>query len=135
MAHALFGYDGPCKNVHGHSYKLAVTIKGEPVVETGNPKLGMIMDFADLKVIVKPIVDELDHATILNATTEHKHLAEKNLLFDKLVLVNYQPTCENMLVDIANRIKIQLPKNVKLNHLNLRETPTSYAEWYAEDNL
>lgn len=134
MAHALFGYDGPCKNVHGHSYKLAVTVAGTPIVEKNHPKHGMVMDFTDLKKIVKPIVDELDHATILNATTEHKKMAEENLLFSKLVLVNYQPTCENMLIDIAHRIKSQLHKNVELHHLKLQETPTSYAEWFAEDN-
>ena len=135
MAHALYGYDGPCKNVHGHSYQLSVTLKGKPIIDSNNPKLGMVIDFTDLKKIVKPIVDQLDHATILNATTEHKHSAEKNLLFDKLVLVDYQPTCENMLIDIAGRIKNELPNNIQLHHLNLRETPSSYAEWFAEDNL
>lgn len=134
MAHALYGYDGPCKNVHGHSYKLVVTVVGSPISDTTNPKQGMIMDFTDLKVIVKPIVEELDHATILNANSAHKQLAEKNDLFDKLVLVAYQPTCENMLIDIAQRIQIQLPLTVKLHHLKLQETPTSYAEWFAEDN-
>lgn len=135
MAHALYGYDGPCKNVHGHSYKLAVTVLGTPVLDAASPKQGMIMDFTDLKLIVKPIVEELDHATILNATTEHKQLADKNNLFNKLVLVAYQPTCENMLIDIAQRIRSQLPVKVKLHHLKLQETPTSYAEWFAEDNI
>ena len=134
MAHALFGYDGPCKNVHGHSYKLAVTVLGTPISESNHPKHGMVMDFTDLKFIVKPIVDELDHATILNATTEHKKMAEENLLFSKLVLVKYQPTCENMLIDIAHRIKSQLHTSVELHHLKLQETPTSFAEWFAEDN-
>lgn len=134
MAHALYGYDGPCKNVHGHSYKLAVTVIGSPISDFTSPKQGMIMDFTDLKVIVKPIVEELDHATILNANSEHKQLADKNNLFNKLVLVSYQPTCENMLIDIAQRIKSQLPVTVKLHHLKLQETPTSYAEWFAEDN-
>ena len=92
MAHALFGYDGPCKNIHGHSYQLSVTIKGKPVEDEKNPKLGMVMDFTELKNIVKPIIDELDHATMLNTKSPHKQLAEKNLLFEKLVLFNYQPT-------------------------------------------
>ena len=135
MAHALYGYDGPCKNIHGHSYKLAVTIIGPVVLEANHPKNGMVLDFTNLKSIVKPIVEELDHATILNSTTEHKKFTEENILFGKLVLVNYQPTCENMLIDIAHRIKTHLNKNVKLHHLKLQETPTSYAEWFAEDNL
>jgi len=134
MAHALYGYDGACKNVHGHSYHLEVTVKGQPIKDSSNPKHGMIMDFTDLKAIVKPIVEELDHSTILNGTSPHKALAQENLLFQKLVLVDYQPTCENMLIDIATRIKSQLPSHIQLHHLLLQETPTSYAEWYAEDN-
>lgn len=135
MAHALYGYNGACKNVHGHSYYLSVTIKGQPILDINNPKNGMILDFSELKAIVKPIVDELDHATILNANSPHKALAENNSLFNKLILVNYQPTCENMLVDIASRIGNQLPENMELHHLKLQETPSSYAEWFAEDNI
>ncbi len=134
MAHALFGYDGACKNIHGHSYQLSVTIKGTPIVDEKNVKLGMVMDFNELKAIVKPIIDELDHATMLNTNSPHKQLAEKNLLFEKLVLVNYQPTCENMLIDMADYILVRLPDHIKLHHLRLQETPTSYAEWFAEDN-
>ena len=134
MAHALYGYDGPCKNVHGHSYQLSVTVKGQPIKDPKHVKQGMVMDFNELKAIVKPIIDQLDHATILNSKSPHKKWAEGNILFDKLVLVNYQPTCENMLIDIAQRIKKQLPSDVQLNHLKLQETATSYAEWFAEDN-
>lgn len=135
MAHALYGYDGPCKNVHGHSYRLSVTVKGKPIMNTEHVKQGMVIDFGEIKEIVKPIVDNLDHATILNADSPHKNLAEGNLLFNKLVLVHYQPTCENMIMDIAEQIISQLPKEVSLNHLKLQETSTSFAEWYAEDNL
>lgn len=134
MAHALYGYDGPCKNIHGHSYCLSVTVIGHPIKDPAHVKHGMVMDFTDLKAIVKPIIDRLDHATILNADSPHKQLSEKNLLFEKLVLVNYQPTCENMLVDIATQLKMQLPANIGLHHLRLQETATSYAEWFADDN-
>lgn len=134
MAHALYGYDGPCKNIHGHSYRLSVTVKGQPIKDHQYVKQGMVMDFNELKAIVKPIIDKLDHATILNSESPHKKLAVGNLLFGKLVLVNYQPTCENMLIDIAQQIKSQLPMGIILNHLKLKETETSYAEWFAEDN-
>ncbi len=134
MAHALFGYDGACKNIHGHSYKLSVTIKGQPIVDSKNPKMGMVMDFTELKSIVKPIIEELDHATMINANTPHKKLVEKNMLFEKLVLVNYQPTCENILIDMAEYIQLRLPENILLHHLKLQETPSSFAEWFAEDN-
>ena len=47
--HALFGHDGKCKNIHGHSYSLFVTVLGRPISESSNPKFGMVMDFSDLK--------------------------------------------------------------------------------------
>ena len=53
MAHALWNYDGPCRNVHGHSYGLFVTLSGIPVDEPENPKNGMVIDFTDLKKYCK----------------------------------------------------------------------------------
>jgi 6-pyruvoyltetrahydropterin/6-carboxytetrahydropterin synthase len=75
MAHALYGYDGLCANIHGHSYKLWVTVKGEVKNENGHTKDGMLMDFTDLKSIVKPeIVDKYDHSLVLNANSPHADL-------------------------------------------------------------
>ncbi len=136
MAHYLTGYDGPCSNIHGHSYKLFVTLIGEANVEERHPKLGMVMDFGQLKAIVsKQIVSKLDHALLIHDTAESREL--KPLLtkhFVKVEYVNYQPTCENLLVRFAELIKEELPENVQLHHLRLNETETSYAEWYYEDN-
>jgi len=135
MAHALYGYDGPCKNIHGHSYQLAVTVAGKIETGTNNPKLGMVVDFSVLKEIVnKLIVDELDHALVLNENSPHKKMLKENSMFEKIVLTKFQPTCENLLVDFATLIRKHLPKHIKLHHLKLRETPSSYAEWHAEDN-
>jgi 6-pyruvoyltetrahydropterin/6-carboxytetrahydropterin synthase len=53
---------------------------------------------------------------------------------DKLILLPYQPTCENMLIDFADRIRKSFPEGVKLHSMRLRETASSYAEWFAEDN-
>ena len=72
-SHALSGHDGLCKNVHGHSYKLSVTIIGKPIQEPNNPKHGMVMDFSDLKKIInKIIVEPFDHATVLNYKFQQK---------------------------------------------------------------
>ena len=135
-AHALYGYDGLCKNVHGHSYKLYVTVIGNPIDDTNHKKNGMLIDFSDLKKIVKKkIVSVLDHSTILNVKTPHKDLAdilEKE--GHKVVRVNYQPTCELMIIDFSKIISKELPDNIKLYSLKLRETETSYSEWFAEDN-
>ncbi|MBR4849886.1 MAG: 6-carboxytetrahydropterin synthase [Alistipes sp.] len=135
-AHALDGYDGLCREIHGHSYRLFVTIKGEPISEEGNPKMGMVMDFGDLKRIVnREVVDRLDHSFVLRDSAQNTELL--NALgdkFNKVVLVDYQPTCENMLADFAERLQRALPEGVELYSLRLHETATSFAEWYADDN-
>ncbi|WP_424492676.1 6-pyruvoyl trahydropterin synthase family protein [Salinimicrobium sp. GXAS 041] len=134
--HALYGYDGKCKNVHGHSYKLWVTVIGEPVTDETNVKLGMVIDFGDLKKMVKQeIVDVFDHATVFNKNTPHIELADelKSRGHD-VILVDYQPTSENMIQDFAEKIKNRLPAPIELFSLKLQETETSYAEWYASDN-
>lgn len=135
--HALYGYDGKCKNVHGHSYKLSVTVIGSPITDTTNVKYGMVIDFGDLKKIVKEqIVDVFDHATVFNKNTPHIELAaELQNRGHHVILVDYQPTSENMVIDFAAKIKALLPADVALHSLRLQETETSFAEWYQSDNL
>jgi 6-pyruvoyltetrahydropterin/6-carboxytetrahydropterin synthase len=134
--HALYGYDGKCKNVHGHSYKLSVTVIGTPITDKSNVKYGMVIDFGDLKKIVKEeIVDQFDHATVFNKNTPHIELAKE--LSDRdhhVILVDYQPTSENMVIDFAEKIISRLPENINLFSLRLQETETSFAEWFASDN-
>lgn len=135
--HALYGYDGKCKNVHGHSYKLSVTVIGKPILDRSNVKFGMVIDFTDLKKIVKEeIVDQFDHATVFNETTPHIELAnELKTRGHHVILVDYQHTSENMVIDFAQRIKNRLPEGIALFSLKLQETETSFAEWFASDNL
>ncbi|REE27954.1 6-pyruvoyl trahydropterin synthase family protein [Winogradskyella pacifica] len=134
--HALYGYDGKCKNVHGHSYRLYVTVIGTPISDASNVKFGMVIDFGDLKKIVKEdIVDVFDHATVFNKNTPHVDLAKE--LQDRdhnVLLVDYQPTSEMMVIDFAEKIKQRLPDNIKLHSLRLSETASSFAEWFASDN-
>lgn len=89
--HALYGYDGKCKNVHGHSYKLSVTVFGKPITDKNHVKYGMVIDFSDLKKIVKEeIVNIFDHATVFNKNTPHLKLATQlkeqghNILLSRL---------------------------------------------------
>ena len=135
-AHALYGYDGKCKNIHGHNYNLFVTIIGSPVKDDSNVKYGMVMDFGDLKKIVKSeIVDKFDHSVIFNKNSPHIELANELIKNDhKVVLADYQPTIEEMIVDFAKRISSKLPSQIKLLSLKLEETETSYSEWFAADN-
>jgi 6-pyruvoyltetrahydropterin/6-carboxytetrahydropterin synthase len=135
--HALYGYDGKCKNVHGHSYKLSVTVIGTPITDSRTCKFGMVIDFSDLKKIVKEeIVDHFDHATVFNETTPHIELAhELKNRGHHVILVDYQPTSENMVIDFAEKIKSRLPAPIQLHSLKLQETDSSFAEWYASDNI
>ena len=134
--HALYGYDGKCRNVHGHSYKLHVTVIGTPISDSSHVKFGMVIDFSDLKKIVKSkIVDVFDHATVFNKNTPHIELAKE--LKDRghsVLLVDYQPTSEMMIIDFAETISKELPSHVKLHSLKLQETDSSYAQWFASDN-
>ena len=134
--HALYGYDGKCKNVHGHSYRLDVTVIGTPINDNTHVKFGMVIDFGDLKKIVKEeIVNVFDHATVFNKNTPHVELArELEIRGHNVLLVDYQPTSEMMVIDFASKIKKRLPRNIKLFSLKLQETATSFAEWYASDN-
>ena len=133
-AHALLGYDGSCKYIHGHSYGLSVTVIGKPKEDENDPKLGMVIDFGDLKRIVKAtVVDIFDHALVLNSKTPKDSFNQKQELFDKVIFVDYQPTSEILVADFADRISKSLPEEIKLLNLRLRETATSYADWFASD--
>ncbi|WP_312207544.1 6-pyruvoyl trahydropterin synthase family protein [Epilithonimonas hominis] len=135
-AHVLYNYDGKCKNMHGHSYKLFVTVKGNPIKDLDHHKNGMVVDFGDIKKIVKEeIVDIWDHAVLVNGDSPHKLLGESlENQGHKVIFCKYQPTCENMLYDIAAKIKSKLPNHVQLAYLKLHETENSYGEWIAEEN-
>lgn len=135
MAHALYGYDGPCKNIHGHTYKLSVTLKGKVIENPNHPKNGMVIDFTDFKRIVADnIVSVFDHSLVLNSKAPYGDLKNLNENFERINFVPYQPSCENLLIDFLNKISSKLPEGVTINSIKLEETPTSYAEWYAEDN-
>lgn len=134
--HALYGYDGKCRNVHGHSYKLSVTVIGTPITDNTNVKFGMVIDFSDLKkIVLEEVVDVFDHATVFNKNTPHVELAnELSTRGHHVILVDYQPTSENMVVDFAEKIKSRLPQDINLFSLRLQETESSFAEWFASDN-
>ena len=133
MAHALHGYDGLCKNIHGHSYKLWVTIRAKVRQEKAHKKDGMVMDFDVLKSIVKPdIIDKYDHSLVLNANSPHAEIDFS--AFEKVFFLPYQPTSENLVMDFALKIKSKLPEGIELYKVAISETATSFAEWNCEDN-
>ena len=133
MAHALYGYDGLCKNIHGHSYWLWVTLRGPVLDEPGHEKDGMVLDFGLLKRLVKPhIIDKYDHSFVLNANSSHANIDLS--AFEKVYLLPYQPTSENLVNDFVSIIKNQLPDNIELYKVVLSETANSFAEWCLDDN-
>jgi 6-pyruvoyltetrahydropterin/6-carboxytetrahydropterin synthase len=124
--HRLSNYDGPCYRLHGHNYHLEVTIEGKKL-----NGLGMVMDFGDLKEIVKNSVDvKFDHKMILKMD-DPINMAIGNALTIKnsICWVGYNPTAENMAQDIFDTLTELLgTKNITVAKIRLYETPTSYAE-------
>ena len=134
MAHALWNYDGPCRNIHGHSYKLWVTVQGQPITDPQHSKFGMVMDFGELKTMVREwIIKRFDHSVVISENAPHKMLETVEQMFDKYEVTSYQPTCENLITEFANILISKLPASIKLYSLKLQETETSYAEWYGTD--
>lgn len=135
MAHALHNYKGPCKNIHGHSYKLNVTIIGIPIKEESSSDNGMVMDFGKLKKLINDsVINHFDHSLILNSQIPQNMLKEIQL-FSNLLLVDYQPTCENIVLDIVERVIKILPPGVSLFSVKLNETESNFAEWFSTDNI
>lgn len=131
-AHALEGYEGKCRDIHGHSYHLNVTVIGPVDYDSGKLDGSMVMDFKDLKEIVNTrVIDKFDHQLVLSKDSKFAHISKIN---ERTMLVDYVPTCENMLIDIVERIKANLPEGLELHNAFLRETARSYAEWFKDDN-
>lgn len=135
MAHALWNYDGLCKNIHGHTYKLYITVIGEPIANPSDQKNGMVIDFGNLKRIIKgEIVDKLDHSLVLNSQSPHEKLLQLNEMYERHFVFDFQPTCENLVIWMVHKIKPLLPQGVELKKVKLYETASSSAEWDAADN-
>ena len=136
MAHSLHNYDGLCQHIHGHSYKLDVTLIGEPKNQPNAVKDGMVIDFGDLKKMVKKkIVDKFDHSYMVSSRYSAERIEHLRRNTERLIVVDFQPTAENILVYIAEILQQHLPSSVELFSIRLSETATAYAEWFASDNI
>ena len=135
MAHALYEYDGICRNIHGHTYNLEVTLLGEPKSEPGHPKDGMVIDFGRLKELVQTkIVKHFDHALVVNSLFPDDHIEAFKKATERMIVVDFQPTTENLLLHFAQILQQAFPSNVSLFSMRLYETSNSFAEWYSTDN-
>jgi 6-pyruvoyltetrahydropterin/6-carboxytetrahydropterin synthase len=128
MAHALLGYNGGCRHIHGHSYQLHVTVRLEDNDDTYLPGTGILVDFKELKKLVKEaVVRRLDHQLLLsgNYLAAHPGITQQ----ENLLVMEAEPSAENLLLFIRNTIQGKLPVGTTLARLKLFETADSYAEW------
>jgi 6-pyruvoyltetrahydropterin/6-carboxytetrahydropterin synthase len=135
MAHALLNYEGACRNIHGHSYELSVTVIGSPLNQREHPKDGLVVDFHDIKQAVqKTIIEHFDHALVLNSKTPADTVRKLQKDFAKVTTLPFQPTCENLVIEFKERLLPIFDGSYKLFSLRLEETKTCWAEWFRTDN-
>jgi 6-pyruvoyltetrahydropterin/6-carboxytetrahydropterin synthase len=133
MAHAIHGYAGTCKNIHGHSYELHVSVSSDFTGTAYIPAPGFIIDFKAIKKLVRSaVIEKLDHLLVLSA--DFIKANPNYSLTENLVTFEAEPTAENLLLYIKQVLQQALPDKIKLVHLYLFETKDSYAEW-TEDEL
>jgi 6-pyruvoyltetrahydropterin/6-carboxytetrahydropterin synthase len=122
MGHRLPEHFGKCKNIHGHSYKMIVELSGEVNAE------GMVLDFYDLKKIVNPIVEKLDHSFLVYSRDE-EIIALLEKMDSKKVIVGFQTTVENITRYFLGEIsKNKFPTNISSLKVKVFETENVYAE-------
>nr|WP_295864922.1 6-carboxytetrahydropterin synthase [uncultured Chitinophaga sp.] len=127
-AHALHAYNGKCKNIHGHSYKLHVTVKGRDNSGAYLPAPGILVDFKVIKALVQEtIVQHFDHRLILSAAYMQAHPGCSTQ--ENLWVWDMEPSAENMVLYMQRVLQAALPEEVALAGLRLYETSDSYAEW------
>lgn len=130
MAHALVGYDGLCSQIHGHSYRLEVTVGGACVESAEGAKMGMLLDFGAIKEAVEcSVIAQFDHSLVLRRTPQTEEVIEVlSRHFERINAVEWQPTCENLLAHFATLITPLLPAGIRLRSLRLHETVNNCAE-------
>lgn len=127
MAHAINGYQGACKNIHGHSYELHVTVSADNQEKGYIAVPGFIIDFKELKqLVISSVIQVFDHKLLLSKD----YLSQNPGIHtqENLVIWNAEPTAENLLLYIHDVICEKLPNHVNLAKLKLYETKDSYAE-------
>lgn len=123
-AHFLKDYEGKCRNIHGHRWRVVVEIKGEDLSEAVQTR-GMLMDFSDLKKAVKDACDFFDHSLIYEKDslkeTTIKALLDENF---KLNEVPFRPTAENFSQFFFKSLR---DKGFNVHRVDVYETPNNCA--------
>lgn len=129
-AHAIFGYNGSCRNIHGHSYVLHVSVQRLSQDEGFLSSPGFVIDFKQLKRLVQQaVVERFDHRILLSEVYLQENPEMRHL--PNIEVWEIEPTAENMLLWVKETLKNALPPEIGLFHLKLYETADSYAEWEA----
>jgi len=137
-AHRLMNYQGLCNNIHGHTYKVLVALESESALLNGaGVNTGMVLDFGELKKVISNVINEYDHALILN--DNDRELIKLLKPMEKLKIVKFpgEPTAENMASFFFHAIIGELSKLEKdkketkfvLKKVTVYETETSFAEF------
>ena len=128
MAHAIHGYAGACKNIHGQSYELEVTVSGCTTKDEYILAPGFIIDFKELKQLVTDsIIRMIDHKLVLSQDYIAEHPSIRSQ--ENLVMLGAEPTAENLLIHFQQILLQALPSGSKLVELKLYETKDSFARW------
>jgi len=145
MAHILEGHDGLCKNLHGHNYRMIVTIMsydGQTKTDLTSSDRGMVIDFKKLKECVNSvIINKLDHAFVYNQNDKDSlaiALYLKKTINQKLYPFCFRTTAENMVEWIADELQDFFDAckyKIFISRVQLYETETSYAEWKNERKI
>ena len=125
-AHFLKDYEGKCKNIHGHRWKVIVEIAKE-TLETEGPKRGMVLDFGDLKAVLKELCNELDHSLIYESGSLKKTTVQALQEEDfRMIEVPFIPTAENFAKYFYDRMKEQ---QIPVHRVEVYETPNNFAAY------
>ncbi|MHB8931036.1 MAG: 6-pyruvoyl trahydropterin synthase family protein [Melioribacteraceae bacterium] len=122
MGHRLPFHLGKCKNLHGHSYKCMVELSGDP------DSNGMVVDYFDVKKVIGPIIEKLDHSFMVSKN-DKEVIEALQKLNSQMVIVDFETTAENICLYLLEQIKsANLPENIHSIKVRVFETENSYAE-------
>jgi len=124
IAHYLVGYDGKCKNMHGHRYRVIVKVSADQLHQEGQLR-GMVDDFGHIKAALRTVSDYFDHKLLLEDSEEGRKIAaffKENEFGFEVVMVPYRTTVEEMSRDIYRRIK---GMGINITEIEMYETPTN----------
>lgn len=134
--HRIPNHGGACKNLHGHRYKLDITVQGKIDNSEGSPSEGMLIDFGEIKKIaIQYISDPWDHAFLVSSSDHHLVQFLESLPDHKTIVLDTIPTVENLanliFSILAEKFNKKFQDRIHLKAIRLYETPNCWADVYA----